>query len=84
MRRAVFHCFMAGAFMAVSTISSLGAAGTLDCETVSPIVSQIVRGTNCTNYVDEDKDGVCDNYADRDCPRDGTGNQYGGQHGRKR
>lgn len=36
------------------------------------------------NYVDADNDGVCDNYAGRSCPQDGTGNQYGGHHGRNR
>lgn len=35
-------------------------------------------------YVDSDSNGVCDNYENRTCPQDGTGNQYGGHHGRNR
>lgn len=41
--------------------------------------SNRVPGQNCSAeaFVDEDSDGVCDNYALREQPRDGTGNLYG-------
>lgn len=29
------------------------------------------------NFIDENNDGICDNYADGACPQNGTGNGYG-------
>lgn len=43
-----------------------------------------ICNSNGSGYVDADHDGICDNYAGRSCPQDGTGNQYGRQHGKNR
>lgn len=47
----------------------------IDEKTKSSAISSQAGAQN--NFIDDNNDGICDNYADRACPQNGTGNGYG-------
>ena len=65
----------------IAALALVLVVGTVAYAADAPATAPTGQG-QCTNFVDADGDGVCDNLGQNVPPRDGTGSQFGaGQQG---